>query len=114
MACQVGTAFAARTDQVSLFSVGLTSNRMLLWGIAFELLFTAAVIYAPPLQDVFGTAALTWTQLALIAPFPLVVWGVDELVRRFDESEIEDWVIETGSVSVTHVAMLALQFAGWY
>jgi magnesium-transporting ATPase (P-type) len=83
VACQIGTAFAARTDRASLFTVGVLSNRFLLWGIAFELAFTAAVIYAPPLQHIFGTAALSPAQLAIIAPFPIIVWGVDELVRRF-------------------------------
>lgn len=51
VACQVGTAFAARIDRASLFTVGLRSNPLLLWGIAFELVFTAAVIYLPWLQD---------------------------------------------------------------
>ena len=37
VACQVGTAFAARTERASLRSVGVFSNRLLLWGIAFEL-----------------------------------------------------------------------------
>lgn len=36
-ACQIGTAFAARTDRASLFTIGLWSNPLLLWGIAFEL-----------------------------------------------------------------------------
>ena len=81
VACQIGTAFAARTDRASLFTIGVFSNPLLLWGIAFELVFTAAVIYAPPLQDVFGTAALSAGQLAVIAPFPFVVWGADELAR---------------------------------
>ena len=46
VACQIGTAFAARTDRASLFTIGLSRNPLLLWGIAFELVFTAAVIYA--------------------------------------------------------------------
>ena len=45
VACQVGTAFAARTDRASLFTVGLWSNPILLCGIAFELAFTAVVSY---------------------------------------------------------------------
>ena len=81
VACQVGTAFAARTDHASLFAIGLLSNPLLLWGIAFELVFTAAVVYLPTLQDVFGTAAPTFGQLAVVLPFPFVVWGADELVR---------------------------------
>jgi calcium-translocating P-type ATPase len=81
VACQIGTAFAARTDRAALFTIGVFSNRLLLWGILFEIAFTAMVIYAPPLQHIFGTAALSPTQLVVIAPFPVVVWGADELVR---------------------------------
>lgn len=81
VACQIGTAFAARTEHASLFTVGVLTNRLLLWGIAFELVFTAAVVYAPPLQHVFGTAALSPAQLAIVAPFPLIVWGADEILR---------------------------------
>jgi calcium-translocating P-type ATPase len=81
VACQIGTAFAARTDRASLFTIGVLSNPLLLWGILFELVFTAAVIYAPPLQHIFGTASLSPGQLAVIAPFPFIVWGADELAR---------------------------------
>lgn len=81
VSCQVGTAFAARTDHASLCSVGVLSNRLLLWGIAFELLFTAAVVYTPAGQAIFGTAALDPWMIALIAPFGLIVWGADELRR---------------------------------
>ena len=81
VACQVGTAVAARTERASLRSVGLFTNRMLLWGIAFELVFAAAVVYVPFLQDVFATAALGPPELALLAPFPFIVWGADELRR---------------------------------
>jgi calcium-translocating P-type ATPase len=81
VACQVGTALAARTERASLRSVGLFTNPMLLWGIAFELLFAAALIYVPFLQDVFATAALGPVELALLASFPVIVWSADELRR---------------------------------
>jgi magnesium-transporting ATPase (P-type) len=66
----------------SLRTVGVFANRLLLWGIAFELLFTAAVVYLPPLQSIFGTAGLDAWSLLLVAPFGLIVWGADELRRR--------------------------------
>ncbi|RSM49347.1 magnesium-transporting ATPase [Actinoplanes sp. ATCC 53533] len=81
VACQIGTAFAARTDRASLRSIGLFSNRLLLAGIAFELVFSAALIYLPAAQQIFGTAALGPAQLAFLLPFPVVVWAVDELYR---------------------------------
>ncbi|HWK29858.1 MAG TPA: cation-transporting P-type ATPase [Solirubrobacter sp.] len=79
VACQVGAAFACRAERVPL---GWTSNPLLLYGIAFELVFAAALIYLPPLQEVFGTRALGPPELALLAVFPVLVWGVDELRRR--------------------------------
>ncbi len=81
VACQVGTAFAARTERASLRSIGVFSNKLLLWGIAFELALTALLIYVPPCQDLLGTAALPWDYLLLAAPFPFIVWGADELRR---------------------------------
>ena len=81
VACQIGTAFAARTERAPLRAVGVASNRLLLYGIAFELLFAAAVVALPPLQKVFGTAVPGPDQLALLLPFPVIVWGADELWR---------------------------------
>ncbi|MEV0702814.1 nicotinate phosphoribosyltransferase [Saccharopolyspora sp. NPDC050389] len=79
--CQIGTAFAARTDRTALRQVGLTTNRLLLAGCAFEILFAAAIIYLPSLQAVFGTAPPPAWAYALMLPFPALVWGVDELYR---------------------------------
>jgi calcium-translocating P-type ATPase len=81
VACQVGTAFAARTSWASLRSIGVFSNTFLLWGIAFELAFTALLIYAPPAQAIFDTAPLGAAELAFLVPFPFLVWGADELRR---------------------------------
>jgi magnesium-transporting ATPase (P-type) len=81
VACQVGTAFAVRTDHASLRSVGVFSNRPLLAGIAAALAFAAAIVYLPLMHTIFGTEALTFAQLAIVAPFPFIVWGADEIRR---------------------------------
>jgi len=78
---QIGTAFAARTDRASLRSVGVLSNPLLLWGIAFELGLAALLIYAPPFQSLLATAALSPADLLFALPFPFLVWGADELRR---------------------------------
>jgi magnesium-transporting ATPase (P-type) len=80
VACQVGTALAARTERRSLREVGFWTNKLLLWGIAFELLF-AALIVATPLAAPLGMALPPWDALLLLLPFPLIVWGADELWR---------------------------------
>ena len=81
VACQIGTAFAARTDHVSLRKIGPFTNRLLLAAIAVAPFFAAGIAYAPFAHTVFGTAALSPRQLAIVVPFPFVVWGADELGR---------------------------------
>jgi hypothetical protein len=81
--CQIGTAFAVRTDHASLRSVGVFSNRFLLGAIGIALAFAGALIDIPALNSIFGTAPLTGAQLVTVAPFPFIVWGADELRRLF-------------------------------
>ena len=81
VACQVGTAFAVRTDHASLRQVGVFTNKLLLTAIAVALAFAAALVYVPALQGLFGTASLSPAQLAIVAPFPVIVWGADEIRR---------------------------------
>ena len=81
VACQMGAAFAVRTSHASLRQVGVLSNPHLLRGVAFALAFAAAIIYVPPLQSIFKTAALPARDLLVLACFPLIVWGSDELWR---------------------------------
>jgi calcium-translocating P-type ATPase len=81
VSCQVGTAMAARTQTASLRDIGVFSNRFLLWGIAFELVFAAAIVAIPFLQPVFDTLPPEPWQLLMLLPFPFLVWGVDEIWR---------------------------------
>jgi magnesium-transporting ATPase (P-type) len=87
---QIGTAFASRTERASLRSIGVFSNRMLLWGIAFELVLAAVLVYTPLFNELLGTAALPAKYLVILLPFPFIVWGADELrrwlVRRSGEA----------------------------
>ena len=99
VACQVGTAFAARTDRVSLRSIGVTTNRLLLGAIAIELVFAAALIYLPFLHHLFGTAALSPAQLAVVVPYPFVVWGADEARRWVQRRRTTRQGTERGAVA---------------
>ena len=88
IAGQIGTAFAVRTRRASLRSIGVFSNRYLLLGVAAEILLAAIFIYAPPFQSLLETRALSASDLAFLLPFPLIVWGADELRR---------WVVRRSS-----------------
>jgi calcium-translocating P-type ATPase len=88
-ACQVGTAFASRTDHASLREIGVFSNPRLIGGIAFMVIFTASLIYLPLLQDIFHTTGLGLSELALLACFPVIVWSSDELRRAWMRRRIQ-------------------------
>ena len=61
--------------------VGFATNRMLLWGILFEVVFAAVVVTVPWLQDVFGTSIPPAWALLCLLPLPALVWGADEAAR---------------------------------
>jgi len=81
VACQVGTALAARTDQVSLLSIGLFGNPAAAGrnGIRAgrhrrgRLRTPAAVAGRNPGPGV--------PELCVLATFPVIVWGADEVFR---------------------------------
>ncbi|MGF1665311.1 MAG: cation-translocating P-type ATPase [Acidimicrobiia bacterium] len=79
VATQIGNLFAQRSRGFR----DLGSNRLILWGIASELVVIAALIYVPWLGGVIGTApfpAVGWLWLLLGVPLlPLV----DHVRRRF-------------------------------
>jgi magnesium-transporting ATPase (P-type) len=78
---QIGSAFAVRTQRASLRSIGVLTNRYLLLAVATELAIAALLVFAPPFQALLGTAALPPRYLALLLPYPPIVWGADELRR---------------------------------
>jgi magnesium-transporting ATPase (P-type) len=80
---QVGNSFACRAERTSAFKLGLFSNRLLLCGIAFELLFAAALIYVPFLQRVFGTASLGFEWWLFPAAFVPLVFLAEEARKLY-------------------------------
>ena len=76
---QVANVFVCRDPLRSAFSSNPFSNRLLLVGLAFELLLLAALVYSPPGHQMFGTAPLGSAVWLFILPFPLVMLALEEL-----------------------------------
>jgi Ca2+-transporting ATPase len=80
VACQAGNLFAFRSERTSAFAVR-GRNPLLAVGLAVEAAVLLAVVFLPPLQQVFGTAPpppLAWP-LLLLGPAALLL--VDEAVK---------------------------------
>ena len=79
VAGQVGAGMAFRTSRESIRSVGILSNRLLLVGIACEILLLVALVYVPPLQNVFHMSELEPLAWPLLLVWPVLVLGAEEL-----------------------------------
>jgi Ca2+-transporting ATPase len=84
---QVGAGLAWRTDRLSLRSVGLWTNRLLLVGIAVEIAMIALLAYTPGLDRVFHTSALGPWHWLLLCAWPFLILGADEARKAAKRNE---------------------------
>jgi magnesium-transporting ATPase (P-type) len=75
---QVGNALASRTRRISLLQIGLLTNRALLVGLLASIVLMLALIYVPPLANVFGFVSPTLGQWAVLLTFPFIVLSAEE------------------------------------
>ncbi|HEY3373471.1 MAG TPA: cation-transporting P-type ATPase [Candidatus Aquicultor sp.] len=80
---QVGTVFASRTNRASVFTIGIFSNMWVAYGIIFELLIVAAIIYIPFLQDIFGTTSVGVVEWSLALVFGVIIFLADEARKAY-------------------------------
>jgi Ca2+-transporting ATPase len=81
---QMGHVLAIRSERDSVFQQGLLSNLPLVSAVALTFVLQLATIYVPVLNDVFKTAPLSATELALSLALSSVV---------FVAVEIEKWMV---------------------
>jgi magnesium-transporting ATPase (P-type) len=88
---QVFNGFAVRTEKVSVFRIGLLSNRFLIVGEAIGVGIMACISYVPFVQRLFGTAPLSLADWGLLTAFGAVLFIAEELrkfiARRQDSNE---------------------------
>ena len=83
---QFFNGFAVRTDEESVFKVGLLSNVPLVFAEFFGLGIIAAISYLPVLQGVFKTAPLSVYDWLMLAAFGLALLVADELRKAYVRS----------------------------
>jgi P-type Ca2+ transporter type 2C len=62
-------AFTARSEYHSVFSIGLFSNRWMIWAVGASLLLVLMVVYVPFLSPFFDTVPLTGDDWLMMLPF---------------------------------------------
>lgn len=75
---QIGSVFCCRTENSSILSRNIFSNRLILGGVLFEILLLICMTNLPLFQSIFNTAPLDWNQWLLVLACPFVVITLDE------------------------------------
>jgi Ca2+-transporting ATPase len=83
---QMAHVMAIRSERLSLFRIGLLSNKPLLASVILTAMLQLGLVYVPFLQSVFGTIALPVPDLALsVAVAAVIFWTVEwekRLIRQ--------------------------------
>lgn len=83
IASQVGNVFACRSSIESVFSLGLLSNRLILFGVSIELILAVFIVYHPLGNKIFGTAPLEINVWLMLIPFSAGLLLAEELRKFF-------------------------------
>jgi len=75
---QMAHVLAIRSERVSLFRIGLFSNKALLAAVSLTVLLQFALIYVPPPQTIFHTVSLSVFDLAITSVAAEVIFAAVE------------------------------------
>ncbi|WP_057824802.1 cation-translocating P-type ATPase [Lapidilactobacillus concavus] len=84
---QIAAVMNCRTQRASVFSNGLFSNRLIWFGIFFEVALLATLVYTPFLQDLFNTATLNGRDWLFLITIPIPLFLIEE-ARKFISRKI--------------------------
>ena len=76
-------AFTARSERHSVFSIGVFSNRWMVWAVGVSFLLVLTVIYVPFLRPFFDTVPLTVSDWLLMLPFFFASPVAMELIKVY-------------------------------
>jgi Ca2+-transporting ATPase len=76
-------AFTVRSERLSVFRIGVTTNRWMLLAAGSSMLLLLAVIYIPFFDPIFSTVPLGWRDWLVLLPFGLASSVAAELLKWF-------------------------------
>jgi Ca2+-transporting ATPase len=78
---QFGRALGVRSDHIPILKLGFFTNKPLLGAVLLSVVMQGVVIYAPFLQDIFGTEPLTPIQLSICVGVSVILFIIAELPK---------------------------------
>jgi len=80
---QIANVFACRSPNVSIFTLGIFSNRLVLAGVASEVLLAAFIIYTPLGNSLFACSPIAAYVWLLLIPVAILLLVFDETRKYF-------------------------------
>jgi len=78
-------ALTARSERLSIFTLGLTTNKTMLYSVAGSLVLLLLVVYVPFLQPIFDTVPLGWAQWRVVGPLVFVPAVAAEITKALSK-----------------------------
>src|SRR5450759_1633064 len=103
-------AFTARSEYHGIFSIGVFSNRWMVWAVGLSFLLVLIVVYVPFLQPFFDTVPLSAGDWLFMLPFFFASPVAMELLKIYFRKR-KARTLEAVPVSGAPVASLAQQGA---
>ncbi len=76
-------SYSARSDNHSIFKIGIFSNKALMLGTVFSFGMMFVVVYVPFLQTLFKTVPLGYKEWSIVLPCAFIPFLVGELYKKF-------------------------------
>jgi Ca2+-transporting ATPase len=76
-------AFTARSEHYSIFSIGVFSNRWMVYAVLSSLVLVLITVYIPFLRPFFGTSVITFSDWVTMIPFMFMAPIAAELVKIY-------------------------------
>jgi len=83
---QMGHVLAIRSENQSLFDIGIFSNKPMIWSVLIVLLLQFVVTYTPLLQPVFHTDTLSATEFIVVGAASSLVFFAVEIEKAISRS----------------------------
>ncbi len=81
--CELFRAYTVRSERMSIFQIGVFSNRYMQYAVAISLLLMALVVNVPFLHPIFNTSFLSLKEWVLVVLFALIPATAEEITKAY-------------------------------
>jgi Ca2+-transporting ATPase len=85
--CELFRAYTCRSERVSLFKLGVLSNKYMQYAVGFSILLLGLVVSVPFLQPIFNTHFPNLREWVMIISFSLIPATLEELLKLYMRSK---------------------------